>query len=55
MDKLGVGIQGRGWLAGEHIGARVNNLKTKVGAVCNRAKEGAREETDELDGLSSRR
>jgi len=51
MGKLRVGIQGCGWVAGEHIRAYMNNPNTRVAAVCSRTKEGARAKADEM-GLS---
>lgn len=41
MDKMGVGIVGTGWVAGEHIAAFEANPRTKVVALCSRTKEGA--------------
>lgn len=36
MDKLGVGIVGTGWVAGEHVRAFVQNPHTEVVAICGR-------------------
>jgi len=36
MDKLGVGIVGTGWVAGEHVRAFTQNPHTEVTAICGR-------------------
>ena len=47
MRKLGVAIQGAGWVAGEHIKAYARNSHTEVVAVCSRTEEGARRKLEE--------
>ncbi|MBN2309573.1 MAG: Gfo/Idh/MocA family oxidoreductase [Candidatus Hydrogenedentes bacterium] len=42
MAKLGVGIVGAGWVAGEHIRAFEADPHTQVLALCSRTEEGAR-------------
>jgi len=36
LDKLGVGIVGPGWVAGEHVKAYLRNPHTKIVAMCGR-------------------
>ena len=42
MDKLGVGIIGAGWVAGEHIRAFQRNPDTEVLAICSRNEANAK-------------
>ena len=42
MERLGVGIIGAGWVAGEHIRAFSAQAATEVRAICSRTKEEAR-------------
>ncbi|MCP4644678.1 MAG: Gfo/Idh/MocA family oxidoreductase [bacterium] len=42
MAKMGVGIVGTGWVAGEHIRAFSDNPNTEVRALCSRTEAGAR-------------
>jgi predicted dehydrogenase len=42
MDKMGVGIVGAGWVAGEHVKAFEANPHTEVTAVCARREEQAK-------------
>ena len=41
MRKLGVAIQGAGWVAGEHMKAYAQNPHTEVVAICSRTRGGA--------------
>lgn len=41
MKKLGVAIQGAGWVAGEHIRSYQKNANVEVVAICSRTKESA--------------
>ena len=43
MEKLGVGIVGPGWVAGEHVKAYLRNPHTKVVAICGRDEAKTRE------------
>lgn len=47
MEKMGVGIIGAGWVAGEHIRAFAVNPATEVRAICSRTKEKAQAKIDE--------
>lgn len=51
MRKLGVAIQGAGWVAGEHIKAFTRNPHTEVVAICSRTQEGAQRKLEET-GIS---
>ena len=51
MTTYGVGIQGAGWVAGEHIKAYENNPHTRVVAIGSRTKEGAARKAEET-GIS---
>ncbi len=52
MERLGIGIQGAGWVAGEHIQAYMRNPYADVVAICSRTTEGARAKMEET-GVSS--
>ena len=39
MKTLGVGIQGAGWVAGEHIRSFQKNPHTEVVAICSRTRD----------------
>ena len=53
MRKLGVAIQGAGWVAGEHIKAYAQNPHTEVVAICSRTREGVERKLAET-GVSCR-
>ncbi|MEM4246420.1 MAG: Gfo/Idh/MocA family oxidoreductase [Candidatus Bathyarchaeia archaeon] len=52
--RLGVGIQGAGWVSGEHIKAFTKNPHTEVVAISSRTLEGARKKAQEtaLSGVN---
>jgi len=43
MEKLGIGIVGPGWVAGEHVKAYLRNSHTRVVAICGRDEARTRE------------
>lgn len=47
--KLGVGVFGIGWVAGEHIKAYMNNPRCEIKALASRRKESAQAKKDELN------
>ncbi|MBI5095609.1 MAG: Gfo/Idh/MocA family oxidoreductase [Candidatus Hydrogenedentes bacterium] len=47
MAKLGVGIVGTGWVAGEHIRAFAGNPDAEVRALCSRTEAGAKAKASE--------
>ncbi|MCC6697524.1 MAG: Gfo/Idh/MocA family oxidoreductase [Candidatus Hydrogenedentes bacterium] len=49
MTKLGVGIVGTGWVAGEHIRAFKNNPDTKIVALCGLTEQLAKAKAAECD------
>ena len=53
MRKLGVAIQGAGWVAGEHIKAYTENPHTEVVAIASRTTDGA-ERKLAVSGVSCR-
>ncbi len=46
-EKFGVGIQGAGWVSGEHIKAFAKNPRTEVVAISSRTLEGAQKKAKE--------
>lgn len=47
MQTIGVGIQGAGWVSGEHIKAFQQNPHTRVVAICSRTRESAEARANE--------
>jgi predicted dehydrogenase len=48
-EKLGVGVFGIGWVAGEHIKAYMNNPRCEIKALASRKKESAEAKKSELN------